>query len=728
MVALASLLLGLGGIAAALHAQGAAGPAAGVSETEANAPAAISAPVTMAPIRSEGDPPTAGQPAALALAPLGQTVLSESDRGWFAQAHSAADRNDWAGARSYAANGTDPIGKRLIEWRYVLSETGGATFQEIADFVYRNPNWPRRDALLSRAERAMPPEFSDPEVIAWYGARKPLTAEGQMRLGQALAATGRAGEGAALIRQAWVESNFTEAEETQILYRYGSLLTEADHRARLDRFLATEGIVDAQRQLARVDEATRRVGQARLQLKLNPTLADSLVSSLDPSVGNDPRFVFDYARALRRFGRDEDAWTALLRLNPGSESLDPTRMWTERHIMARDALKARRYELAYDIVSKHGLKTGGGFADAEFLAGWIALRFLNRADVALTHFDALARGVSLPISRARAHYWTGRAYEALGRRAEAEAAYRRAASDSYTYYGQLAQTHVQSPPLLTLTATLPDIAPVRAAFNIDERVRAMRVLADLGQLTQLRIFAMQLANESENAGTLSLVADLMAGYGDRTSALRIAKLASYKDVVLQPHLAPIVNLPAPPNGVNVEPALVLGLSRQESEFDEKAISSAGARGMMQLMPGTANRTARNYGIAYRQVNLFDQNYNMRLGMAHLNDLLREWSGSYILTIASYNAGGGNVENWVRDFGDPRSSAVDPIDWVELIPFSETRNYVQRVLENTQVYRNRLAGRDQILALRADLHRPNASPPVTLVSAGTTGAVIPAAAQ
>jgi soluble lytic murein transglycosylase len=178
---------------------------------------------------------------------------------------------------------------------------------------------------------------------------------------------------------------------------------------------------------------------------------------------------------------------------------------------------------------------------------------------------------------------------------------------------------------------------------------------------------------------------------------------------------PVIPLPTPPSGVNVEPALVLGLTRQESEFDADVISTAGARGMMQLMPATANRTARNYGIAYRQASLVDPSYNMRLGMAHLTDLLREWNGSYILTIASYNAGGGNVEDWVNVYGDPRSPSVDPIDWIELIPFGETRNYVQRVLENTQVYRNRLAGTDQVLALRADLHRPNASPPVALVS-------------
>jgi soluble lytic murein transglycosylase len=647
--------------------------------------------------------------------PLGEPVLSASDRALFVEAHTHADRKDWVRARASAAAGTDALARRIVEWRYVLDEDSGATFHEIANFLYQSPNWPRRDALLARAEETMPPEFDANQVISWYAMRTPLSAEGKMRLGQALVNVGRRDEGAALIRDAWVGNNFTEAEETQILYNHGSVITEADQRARLDRFLATEGIVDAQRQLARVDEQTRRVGQARLQLKMNPTLATSLIASLDPAVANDPRFLFDHARALRRFDRDEEAWAAILRVDPDSPVLNPAAMWNERHIMARDALKARRYDTAYEIVSKHRLKTGAGFADAEFLAGWIALRFLNKPDVALTHFQALAGGVSLPISRARAHYWTGRAYQALGRSDEAAASYRRAASDPYTYYGQLAQTHVLSQPTLQLPVTTPEVSTVRAAFDNDDRVKAMRILADLGMQPQLRVFGTHLANESENPATLRLVADLMAHFGDRPAALRIAKLASYKNVILQDHLVPLVAIPAPPTGVNVEPALVLGLTRQESEFDEDVVSSAGARGMMQLMPATARRTADNYRITYRAASLFDATYNMRLGTAHLQDLLREWGGSYILTIASYNAGGGNVENWVADYGDPRSPTVDPIDWIELIPFAETRNYVQRVLENTQVYRNRIAGGDQILAVRTDLHRPNVSPPVTLVS-------------
>jgi soluble lytic murein transglycosylase len=706
MIVFASLVLGLGGATAALHAQQASTDVA----TPSDAPPVY----MMAPIRSAGDPPAANA-APEPMAPIGEPVLSPADRAIFIDASNAADRNDWVRARQLAAQGSDPIAKRIIQWRYVLDETSGASFQEIGDFLYQNPNWPRRDTLLARAEKAMPPELAPAQVIAWFGTRMPVTSQGRMRLGQAMMLAGRTQEGSDLIRKAWIENNFTPAEETQILFTYGSALTEVDQRARLDRILATEGIADAQRQMARVDAGSQALADARLRLKLNPTLASTLMATLAPSVANDARFQFDYARALRRFDRDEEAWTAMLRASAIKGAMDPNLMWSERHIMARDALKARRYDIAYALVADHGVPSGAGFADGEFLAGWIALRWLDKPEVALTHFQRLAGGVTLPISRARAWYWSGRALEALGRMPEAETSYRKAANDSSTFYGQLALTHMSTEPVLQLTAALPDLAAVQPAFQLDDRVRAMRVLADLGQRTLLRVFAFSIANETENGGYFSLLADLMSRYGDRTAALRIAKLASYKDVVLLPYLDPLVELPAAPSGANVEPALILGLTRQESEFDAGAVSTAGARGLMQLMPATARRTANQYGIGYRQASLNDPSYNMQLGMAHLNDLLRQWNGSYILTIASYNAGAGNVENWIETYGDPRGSEIDPLDWLELIPFGETRNYVQRVLENTQVYRNRLAGSDQRLALRTDLHRPNASPPVALVT-------------
>jgi soluble lytic murein transglycosylase len=241
----------------------------------------------------------------------------------------------------------------------------------------------------------------------------------------------------------------------------------------------------------------------------------------------------------------------------------------------------------------------------------------------------------------------------------------------------------------------------------DNRIQAMNVLVDLDREALVGVFAMHLANEDRSPGRMRYLADFMSGIGNRFLALRIAKLASYSDVMLLPYLDPMVDIPQSAQRDGVEPALVLGLTRQESEFDEDAVSNAGARGLMQLMPATARQTASKLGVAYSQNRLTDPNYNMQLGAAHLEELLDRWSGSYVLTIAAYNAGSGNVARWVETYGDPRLPEVNVIDWIELIPFGETRNYVQRVLENVQVYRSRLHGQNHSLGILTDLSRSNA---------------------
>ncbi len=663
------------------------------------------ASATMEPIRSPGDPMPSSSVASVA-AP-GGPVLSAEDRELFRLAHEAADRNNWEAARGFATRGTSPIGKLTVEWRYLLDEESGASFYAIRDFLFQHPNWPRREQMLERAEKTMPAELGPDEIIAWYSGHRLVTSEGALKLATAQLASNKTAEATATVRRIWATMALTPKQEAEARVTFASLLSTDDHRARLERVLSTEGIAEANRLMVYVDEDTKALARARLDLKTKPAAVFDAAASLEPKVANDPRYVLDLARALRRAGdRDEEAWAAMARVE-ASPLLDANRVWPERHVMARDALKVRRYETAYAMVSRHNMTGGANFADAEFLSGWIALRQLNKADAALAHFQRMAGAVTLPISRARARYWIGRTFEALGNTQQAIAAYRAGAADPGTYYGQLALARIDEAPMLNMVGTLPDIASVKPAFDQDERVRAMHVFADTGQSVLLRIFAMNIAAEAEVPGYFSLLSEFMAAAGDRAAALRIAKLASYKNVTLVQHFVPLMELPPVSGGADVEPALVLGLTRQESEFDAGAVSNAGARGLMQLMPGTARATARSIGIPYSPARLSDPDYNVKLGMAHVAELLDAWQGSYILVIASYNAGSGNVRNWIATFGDPRDGTLDPIDWVELIPFGETRNYVQRVLENTNVYRNRLAGRADRLQIVADLYRPNA---------------------
>jgi soluble lytic murein transglycosylase len=354
------------------------------------------------------------------------------------------------------------------------------------------------------------------------------------------------------------------------------------------------------------------------------------------------------------------------------------------------------------------MQAGSGFADAEFLAGWIALRFLHQPANALPHFEALAKAVSLPISKARAYYWLGRTEEELDRRVRAIADYREAALHRETFYGQLALARIDDNPILVLQpVSASNVRAEQAAFEADQRVAAIRLLADLNDREKMRLFAIRVANDTPQPGRLQMLAELMVSLGDPAMGVRVAKLASYNGVVLASNLAPTMTIPRFPGaGDAPEPALVLGLTRQESEFDPKAVSSAGARGLMQLMPATAKRAAQQNKMTYKLTDLTaNPQYNMQLGMATISEYLEKWGGSYILGIASYNAGAGNVTRWVEANGDPRDPTVDPIDWIERIPFSETRNYVQRVLENLGVYHNRLGGNGKLTIL-ADLHRPN----------------------
>jgi soluble lytic murein transglycosylase len=385
--------------------------------------------------------------------------------------------------------------------------------------------------------------------------------------------------------------------------------------------------------------------------------------------------------------------------------------------VARELVQAGDYRRAYGLVSDSGLSTGFEFSEAEFLAGWIALRHLKAPTVALAHFKKLEAGVSRPISLARARYWKARCYEASGDPASAVEQYKLAAQAPESFYGQIALARIDASPILHVNDAAVDASAVRDDFEKEELVRAMRVLADLGQVNILRIFALREQELHPDAAHAKILAQTMVDLGFREIAVRVAKNASYAGMPMLQFTHPVISLP-PYSGAGgaPDPAYILGLIRQETEFDPDAISRSGARGLMQLMPASAKTDAGRAGLAWRPNDLTaDPNYNIQLGMAEFQGYVADWNGSLVLAIASYNAGRNNVKKWLATNGDPRLPAIDPIDWIESIPFGETRNYVQRVLENAQIYRNRLGGRDQPLRILPDLYAP-ATPAVKPLSA------------
>lgn len=661
--------------------------------------------ITMQPVGDSGDADSDAEMRAGNV-----HVLSPTDHDLFTRAFQAADRGDWPAALALSRSGRNAIARALIEWRYVQDKNANAPFDQI-DAVLRNePDWPRRATIFARAEEAMDAGAPAAKVIDWFAGRNPISATGMIRLGDALIATGKTEWGKKLVRDGWAAGVFELPQELAIVQKDGALLTPDVDKRRLDNLVWAEQYSAARREMARVDDASQRLANARIVVKTDPRHAARVLGDLPADLAGDGRLLFDRARVARKNG-DFDAAAELL-TRPAMRELfktHPTALWNECHFVAREMLKQNKPALAYKLVTDTGVTTGTEFSESEFLAGWIALRFLKDPTSAMPHFAKLDAGVSRPISRSRARYWIGRTYEALGDDADAYKFYEAASKAPDTFYGQLALTRIDPTPTLRLATARIEAMPSTAAFNGDELVKAMRVLADLGSQELLRTFALRYVELHPGPGHGKLLAAALTEMGFRDVALRVAKVLGYDGANLPQYAFPVIDVPAykgPPPAPEL--ALVHAIIRQETEFDPQSVSHANARGIMQLTLGSARANAKRAGLPYRPNALTtDVPYNMQLGMTEFSSYLGNWGNSVIVSAAAYNAGEANARRWIQAFGDPRSSATDPVDWIESITFSETRNYVQRIVENLEVYRYRLAGHEVPLRILSDLY---ASPP------------------
>lgn len=679
---------------------------------------AVPMPRPDTPRLSSGTPPAAAVSATRVAATTTGTVsqLSAADLSAARDAFAEADRSNWIAATRHVTRISDPVAAKLVLWTRLLAEGSGATFAEIVSFREQNPEWPRLGVLALRAENALLAyPMSNSDVLGWFSANPPVTGEGKIRFGKALVDTGKANEGISWIRRGWVEHDFSATRQKEILASYGSHFDAETQKARLSRLLWENRTEDARNAAAVVGQDARALTDARIQLSAGSSQASAALSRVPSILRTDPGLLYDQVRYERRRGNDHTALPLLLTApTEPHKMIRPDIWWVERKILARKALSGGLYQQAYELSAAHGLTEGVEFAEGEFMAGWIALQFLNKSDVALAHFKRLGEGVSTPISKARAFYWSGRAASAAGNMEAATGYYRQAASYPVSFYGQLATAALAGKGgdgKLNLPANPVRTAESKQRFDNRELVRAARILQDLDRERTRWTVMLHLADTLTDPAELAALSDLARSFGDQKLSLRIAKAAASRNIILPDHAYPTTLMPQwTHKGPPVEKALVYGLSRQESEFDPKALSPAGARGLMQLMPGTARIVARQIGVPYSADRLTDPIYNATLGAAHLGDLIEnDFGGSYIMSIAAYNAGGGRVRQWVNQFGDPRSSAVDPIDWIETIPFSETRNYVQRVIENLEVYRGRLTDEAQPARIADDLRRHTGTP-------------------
>jgi soluble lytic murein transglycosylase len=632
-----------------------------------------------------------------------RTPLSDADADALKTALDAARRADIAAARVSIAGISDPIAKRIATWALVDGNSEQLTFFELDQARHDLAGWPRALRRQVAAEKLVETSGQSPaQIIAWFGGTEPVTPEGAMALAAAWRATGQAQAAADLIRRFWRDRAFEAEPQRAMLTRFGDVLTQDDHVRRADVLLFGAQGPAARDLIPLLPADQQQLALARIALRANAGNAASLADALPASVAQSPGLAFERAAYYRRRGMESLAYPLLRNFPteiPTTEMAN--RIWDERYQLTLLALRNGDAAAAYAAAANTGLKSGPGAAEAEFYAGWIALTRLKNPAQADQHFQALERIGSSPITRGRALYWRGRAAEALRAPEAADAFYGAAAKYYTTFYGQLAAEKLGDPKLAL------DSDPVitqadRARFEARPQVRAARILIEAGNRDLFRTFVLSLDDILPTAEEEALLVDLARNYGEMDTSMKAVRAAAQRGFILAQRGYPIRMPPDAEGGAEVP--LVLGITRQESGFDPKVRSGAGARGMMQLMPGTASILARKVGVAYSPGRLDDPDYNMQLGSAYLGGLVNTFSGSYVMAIAGYNAGPGRPTQWTGFCGDPRGSTTDPIDFIECIPFSETRNYVMRVMEGMQMYRARLHGGEAPITLSADLKR------------------------
>jgi len=657
------------------------------------------APPAAAPAPRPAVPPTASQPinegTSNLIPPPSRTdtaqaitgpakPLTPAEAAALAAAIKAVDEGRWADARAAVANFRHTLLDRYVEW--IILRTAPkteASFAATWRFLRESPDWPEPEVLRRQAEDRIGAEAPAADVFRYFTAFPPLTSTGHMRRMEAANAASP-NELKKFASDSWRNATFRNADEAEFLNRYGHLLSSQDHVARFDR-LMTEGKAQVARELlAKLPPDYQPLANARLAMATRAADAVTVLRGVPAAKLDEPAIKLERTQWLRRTGSLDEARALLAK--PVANQNDA--WWAERNQVARDLLATGRAADAYAVVVPHGLTKGVAFAEAEFLAGWIALRHLKETAEAQKHFQTLHDGVATDISKSRAAYWLGRTHEAAGRAKEASDWYGRAAAMGQTFYGQLAARK------LPAGASRLPADPVasdtdRQTLGGRELVTVARYLGQSGDYDRARPFLLRLAAMVTAPGETALLAQLAVELRRPDVALTIARRATNRGVALYDTAFPVVDLGA--TGA-IERALALAVTRQESSFNVAAVSSSGALGLMQLLPGTARDVAGRLGVPFIQDKLTrDPAYNVQLGSQYLSEMLGRFGGSYEIAAAAYNAGPNRVARWLETMGDPRSGKIDMVDWIEMIPFAETRNYVQRIMEGVVVYRDRLNG-------------------------------------
>ena len=598
------------------------------------------------------------------------------------------EQNVWEPARGEIAATKDPLAAKLYFWLYYTRQNKGINFVRLSHFIRENPEWPGIYDLRLKAEKLVDTNLPARDIVAWFDDYKPLTAAGADKYLQAILKTGNLEKARAYLLDWWADTPLSRDDQRGLFRKYNRYINTAAHHKRLDMLLFRGQHANA---LAIADVLGRgypQLAKARIALAAQERDVDGLIAAVPARLQNDPGLLYERMRWRRRNDYNDGAIQVMRRMPPIDQIQNPADWWLERHIIIRRYLEQKRYKDAYQLASTHKQISGLPFAQAEWMAGWLALRFLNDPVQAFNHFQTLHGKVSSPISKSRAAYWAGRAMKAAGNDEVAQQWYRSAAKFRTAYYGQMAASELSIDGVITSDAP-PILTPQdKAAFNADELIQAARLFHLAGMRGTASDFLNAFVRHENSAKAYLYGADLAVEMNHYHDAVNISKQATSKGMFLTAQAYPTITNEL--QGISLEWALIHALIRQESVFNFEARSPAGALGLMQLMPATAAETARKLGVAHRHDWLTERPaHNIRLGTSYLSQMLDRYEGAYPMAIAAYNAGPGRVDQWLEIYGDPRKGEIDIIDWIELIPIYETRNYVQRVVEGTYVYRLRL---------------------------------------
>ena len=616
--------------------------------------------------------------------------FNEKDFNYAKQAINLMEKRNWLSAEKIAKKAKDKSIYNFIQWRHLITTGNTSSFLDYKNFIERNGDYPRMGRIKYLSEHKLSTKIMSPKkIIKYFEVEKPLSGFGEMILGESYISTGETEKGINLIKKGWITADLSKAELRSFRNKYKKYLTKEDYIKRADNLAWENKYWDLKRMLVYLPKDQQLLYNARQLLMSKSYGVDNAISKVPSRLKNDAGLNYDRLKWRRKRGRIDSSLEILLNIDNNKEyTIRPDKWWVERSIIARSLIYKKKFETAYKITSKHGLKDGPEFAEAEWMSGWIALSFLNDPLLAKDHFKKFYNNVGYPISLSRGAYWIARSNEKLGNNDEANKWYLESSKYLTTYYGQLSHLKISKNKPIILDGLMKIDKKNSENFYKKDLVKIVYLLDELNKDKYTKHILRYLANEEIELGSEVLAAKLATDISRFDFAIQISKIASYQKRFHNKYNYPIISTPKYINKRKIpESAFILSIIRQESEFDTSANSSAGAKGLMQLMTYTAKTVAKQANMTYSKSRLTkDPEYNINLGSHYIAGLILEYDGSYPFAVAAYNAGPNRVKYWKKLNKNPQKGQIDYVDWIELIKFKETRNYVQRVLENYNVYR------------------------------------------